>query len=48
MPCPIVAAIRASWDSGHYREVWLYLYVLVLLVYVFDVWGGALRRRLAA
>ena len=42
------AAIQGSWESGHYREVWLYLYVLVALVYVFDQWGGALRRRLDA
>ncbi len=38
--------LRASFDSLAYGEVWTYLYVLIGLVVVFDVWSGAVRRRL--
>lgn len=40
--------IAASFENLHYGEVWTYLYTLVLLVVVADVWSGALRRRLLA
>ena len=30
----------------HYREVWTYLYALAALVITFDIWSGAIRRRL--
>ena len=38
--------IRQSHENAYYGEVWTYLYVLLILVVGFDLWGGALRRRL--
>ncbi|MEM7202814.1 MAG: ABC transporter permease subunit [Planctomycetota bacterium] len=39
--------LRQSFRSGHYGEVWTYLYVLIATVAVVDAWSGAVRRRLA-
>ncbi len=36
--------IAASFENLHYGEVWTYLYTLLILVAVVDVWSGALRR----
>lgn len=38
--------IRQSHENAYYGEVWTYLYFLLFLVVGFDLWGGALRRRL--
>ncbi|MEE9391276.1 MAG: ABC transporter permease subunit [Planctomycetota bacterium] len=38
--------IRQSFNSSNYGEVWTYLYVLLLLIIVFDWWSGAVRKRL--
>lgn len=38
--------IKQSFDELHYREVWTYLYALVLMIALIDFWSGALRRRL--
>lgn len=38
--------IRQSFNSTNYGEVWTYLYTLIALVVVFDLWSGALRKRL--
>ena len=38
--------IAASFENLHYGEVWTYLYTLIALVLVVDVWSGGLRRRL--
>ncbi|MFQ5506812.1 MAG: PhnE/PtxC family ABC transporter permease [Planctomycetota bacterium] len=37
--------IKLSFQSSHYGETWTHLYALLFLVVVFDVWSGALRRR---
>ncbi|MCP5111942.1 MAG: phosphonate ABC transporter permease, partial [bacterium] len=37
--------IQQSFRSGHYGEVWTYLYTLVATIVIFDAWSGALRRR---
>ena len=38
--------VMLSFENLHFREVWTYLYVLVILVVGFDLWGSAVRRRL--
>ncbi len=38
--------LRQSFLATNYGEVWTYLYVLLLLVLVFDAWSGVLRRHL--
>ena len=38
--------IRLSHENAYYHEVWTYLYVLLALVIAFDLWGGALRKKL--
>jgi len=37
--------IRQSFDSTNYGEVWTFLYVLILMIVVFDWWSGAVRKR---
>jgi phosphonate transport system permease protein len=37
--------IAASFENLHYGEVWTYLYTLVALVALVDLWSGVLRRR---
>lgn len=37
--------IKASFDNLHYGEVWTYLYTLVFLVVILEVWSSGLRRR---
>lgn len=38
--------LAASFENLYYGEVWTYLYTLILLVVLADVWSGAVRRRL--
>lgn len=38
--------LRLSFEESHFREVWSYLIVLVVLVVLLDQWSHALRRRL--
>lgn len=38
--------LSASFENLYYGEVWTYLYTLVVLVALADLWSGALRRRL--
>jgi phosphonate transport system permease protein len=38
--------IRQSFSSTNYGEVWTYLYVLIALVVAFDMWSGAIRKRI--
>ncbi len=40
--------LRASFDNLHYREVWTYLYALVGLVLLLELWSAALRKRFVA
>ena len=40
--------LRASFENLHYREVWTYLYVLLALVLVLEVWSARLRERVVA
>jgi phosphonate transport system permease protein len=40
--------LRTSFENLHYREVWTYLYALLLLVIALEAWSGALRRRIVA
>lgn len=40
--------IDGAFAMNHYREVWTYLYALLILVAIVDWWSGALRRRLTA
>lgn len=38
--------IPLAFGESHYREVWTYLYALIALVIVFDLWSSKIRRRL--
>lgn len=40
--------IRQSFENLHYREVWSYLYALLLLVLLLEAWSSQLRRRFVA
>jgi phosphonate transport system permease protein len=40
--------IKASFDNLHYREVWTYLYAMLALVLVLELWSAAVRRRFVA
>lgn len=39
--------LTLSFDDLHYREVWTYLYALLTIVILLELWSAALRRRLA-
>lgn len=41
-------AIAQSFENLHYREVWTYLYALMALVVLIEVWSGAVRSRFVA
>ncbi len=41
------AFIAASFENLHYGEVWTYLYALLALVLLVELWSGLIRRRLA-
>ncbi len=38
--------IELSHEEFYYREVWTYLYVLLAMIIIADLWGAAIRRRL--
>jgi len=40
--------LRLAFEENHYREVWSYLYGLILVIVVLERWGAALRRRFVA
>jgi phosphonate transport system permease protein len=40
--------IAQAFENQHLRELWTYLYALLLLVLLAERWSGALRRRLVA
>lgn len=40
--------LRLSFENLHYREVWTFLYALIMLVVVLDAWSARLRRRFVA
>lgn len=37
--------LKQSFENLHYREVWTYLYGLILVVLVLEAWSAQLRRR---
>lgn len=39
--------IKDAFDNHHYHEMWTYIYALLILVVVFDLWSGVIRRRLS-
>lgn len=40
--------LRQSFENLHYREVWSYLYALIIVVLILEVWSAQLRRRFVA
>ena len=40
--------IFASGNELHWREVWTYLYILIIVMIIVDRWGASVRRRLNA
>lgn len=40
--------IRLEWGMADYREVWTFLYALIALAVLLDLWSGALRKRFVA
>lgn len=40
--------IHQSWNENYYGEVWTYLYALVVLIAIVDLWSSAMRKRLVA
>lgn len=38
--------IKQSFENAQYREVWTYLYGLLIMVVILDAWSAAIRRRL--
>lgn len=38
--------IELSHEEFYYREVWTYLYLLLALIVIVDLWGAGIRRRL--
>ncbi len=40
--------LRASFENLHYREVWTYLYALLILALVLESWSTRLRQRFVA
>lgn len=39
--------IRDAFDNRHYHEMWTYIYALLIVVVVLDLWSGVVRRRLS-
>jgi phosphonate transport system permease protein len=42
----IGAYLKDAFDELHYHVVWTYLWALILLIIVVDLWSGQMRRRL--
>ena len=40
--------IELAFLTNRYGEVWTYIYVLMAVIVVFDVWSGHLRKRFVA
>jgi phosphonate transport system permease protein len=40
--------LKQSFENLHYREVWTYLYGLILVVLLLEAWSAQLRRRFVA
>jgi len=40
--------LKLAWLDLHYREVWSYLYAMIALVVLFELWSSRLRRRFVA
>ncbi|MCA8981573.1 MAG: ABC transporter permease subunit [Planctomycetes bacterium] len=40
--------LKLSYENLYYREVWTWLYALIVLVLVFEAWSAKLRRRWVA
>jgi phosphonate transport system permease protein len=38
--------LKLSFENAHYGEVWTYLYALLIVIVLFDMWCGAMRERL--
>lgn len=38
--------IKTAYEDGHYREIWTYLYALLILVIFFEWWGARVRKLL--
>jgi len=38
--------IKTAYEDGHYREIWTYLYALLILVVIFEWWGAKVRQLL--
>lgn len=38
--------IKTAYEDGHYREIWTYLYALLILVVIFEWWGAKVRTLL--
>lgn len=38
--------IKQAFENTDFGEVWTHLYMLILLIVIFDWWSGALRRRM--
>ncbi|MHC4392860.1 MAG: PhnE/PtxC family ABC transporter permease [Planctomycetota bacterium] len=41
-------SIKLSFENAYYNEVWTYLYALLFMVALLEVWSGSLRRRFVA
>ena len=46
LPPTLGVRIREAFGATDYGEAWTHLWMLVILVVVFDWWSGAVRRRL--
>lgn len=40
--------LKLSFENLHFREVWTWLYVLIIVVVLLEAWSSALRRRFVA
>lgn len=41
-------SIAQAFENLHYRELWTYLYALIALVLILELWSASLRRRFVA
>ena len=39
--------IRMSYEDGNLREIWTYLYALLIVMVALEFWGAAIRKRLS-
>lgn len=39
--------IKTAFEDGHYREIWTYVYVLLIVVVFFEWWGSRIRNLLS-